>query len=252
MGQAILYEVRDHIAHITLNRPEKKNAINGVMRKELQDAFADVKFNKDVWLAILTGRGDTFCAGKDLFDKMEFDGILMPGEELYEYLRHIYKPIIVALNGPCLAQGAGFAMVADIVLMSERASIGWPQVKRGISSNSGPTYFAHVVPWNLAMGYLMRGTLVSAEDALRMGIANEVVPHDSLPETAQRWASEILANAPLAVQGIKEAARRGEAKAALDRMHIARYVVARVTASQDAKEGIQAFKEKRKPQWKGV
>ncbi len=252
MEPTVLYEVRDHIARVTLNRPEKKNAINGAMRKELQDVFADVKHNPDVWLAILSARGDTFCAGKDLFDKMVFDGTLMPGEELYEYVRQIYKPLIVALNGACLAQGAGFAMIADVVLMSERASIGWPQVKRGIASNSGPTYFAHAVPWNQAMGYLMRGKPVLAQDALRLGIANEVVPHDELEATALRWAAEILDNAPLAVQGIKEAARRGENKAAPDRMNIAKYVVHRVIQSRDAKEGIQAFREKRKPQWQGV
>jgi len=252
MEPTVLYEVRDHIAHVTLNRPAKKNAINGTMRKEVQAAFADVKHNRDVWLAILTGRGDTFCAGKDLFDKLEFDGTLMPGEELYDYMRHIYKPVIVALNGPCLAQGAGFALIADIVLMSERATIGWPQVKRGISSNSGPTYFAHAVPWCQAMGYLMRGVPVPPQDALRMGIVNEVVPHEQLDETALRWARAILDNAPLAVQGIKEAARRGEDMSVLSRMHLAKYIGARVVASEDAREGIQAFKEKRKPQWQGI
>lgn len=248
----VIYEIRDHVAYITLNRPAKKNAIDAAMRREVQDAFADVRFNPEVWAAILTANGDTFCSGKDLFDKLDADGNIMGGDELYDYIRHIYKPLVVALNGPCLAQGAGFAMIADIVIMSERASIGWPQVKRGISSNSGPTYFATAVPWNIAMGYLLRGRPVTPADALRLGVANEVVPHEKLMEVAEQYVREICENAPLAVQGIKESARRGENMPVTARMHIAKYVNKRVAATEDAKEGIRAFKEKRKPVWKGM
>ena len=141
MGEAVIYKVRDHIAYVTLNRPDRKNAINRAMRKEVQDAFVDVRNNPDIWVAILTGNGDTFCAGKDLFEKIPPEmekGDVMSNDELYLYQRNTFKPFVVALNGPCLAQGGGFALNADIVVMSERASIGWPQVKRGISSVSGP------------------------------------------------------------------------------------------------------------------
>ena len=166
-------------------------------------------------------------------------------------MRNIYKPFIVALNGPAISQGGGFAMSADIVVMSERASIGWPHVKRGISGQSGPSFFAHAIPWNQAMGYLMRGRFVSANDALKLGIANEVVPHEKLMETAERWAREITENAPLAVHAIKEAGRRGQGLPVIDRMYMSRDVANRVLLSEDSKEGILAFKEKRKPQWKG-
>ena len=254
MGEAVQYEVRDHVAYITLNRPEKKNALNRAMRKEVQDAFSDVKFNADIWLAILTGNGDTFCSGKDLFEKIPPEmekGDVMSNDELYLFQRNTYKPFIVALNGPCLAQGGGFALNADIIIMSERASIGWPQVKRGISSVSGPCFLPHAISWNIAMGYLMRGKFISAQDAYRLGLANEVVAHEQLMDTAERWAREILENAPLAVQAIKEAGRRGLEVPVDTRVYMARDVANRLLSGEDAREGVLAFREKRKPQWKG-
>jgi enoyl-CoA hydratase/carnithine racemase len=254
MGEAVQYEIRDHIAYITLDRPGRKNALNRAMRKEVQDAFTDVKFNPDIWVAILTANGDTFCSGKDLFEKVPPEmekGDVMSNDELYLFLRNTYKPFIVALNGPCLAQGGGFALNADIIIMSERASIGWPQVKRGISSVSGPCFLPHALTWNIAMGYLMRGRFIDAQEAYRLGLANEVVPHEKLMETAERWAREILENAPLAVHGIKEAGRRGLEVPVDTRVYMARDVANRLLTTEDAKEGVVAFREKRAPQWKG-
>lgn len=252
MGEAVIYEVRDHIAYITLNRPQAKNALNHAMRKELQGAYTDVKFNREIWVAILTGVGDVFCSGKDLFEKAsEEDGSVMSNDELYIFQRHIYKPIIAALNGPCLAQGGGLALNADVIIMSERASFGWPQVKRGISSVSGPTLLAHAIPWTQAMGYLMRARPIPAQECLRLGLANEVVPHEQLLPAAERWAAEILENAPLAVHAIKEAARRSQEIPFEKRVYVARDVANRLLATEDSKEGVLAFKEKRKPQWKG-
>lgn len=254
MGEAVQYEVRGHVAYITLDRPSKKNALNRAMRKEVQDAFTDVKFNPEIWVAILTANGDTFCSGKDLFEKIPPEmerGDVMSNDELYLFLRNTFKPYIVALNGPCLAQGGGFALNADIIIMSERASIGWPQVKRGISSVSGPCFLPHALTWNIAMGYLMRGKYISAEEAYRLGLANEIVPHERLMETAERWAAEILENAPLAVHAIKEAGRRGLEVPIETRVYMARDVANKLLSGEDAEEGIKAFREKRKPVWKG-
>ena len=252
VGEAVRYEVKDHIATITLNRPAKKNAINRAMRREVQDAYTDVKFNPDIWLAIVTAEGDVFCAGKDLLEKgPEEDGKVMSNDELYLFQRGIYKPMICALNGPCFAQGGGFALMSDIIVMSERASIGWPQVRRGISSVSGPTLCAQAIPWPQAMSYLMRGVPIPAEECLRWGLANEIVPHEQLMATALRWAGEILQAAPLAVRAIKEAARRGFELPAEDRIYMARDVANRILHSEDSKEGIDAFREKRQPVWNG-
>lgn len=250
--EATVYEVRGRVAYLTLNRPEKKNAINYAMRKEVQDAYADIKRNPDVWAAIITAAGDVFCSGKDILEKApEDDGRVMSNDELYLYLRHLYKPIICAINGPCLAQGAGFALNSDILIFSERASLGWPQVKRGISSVSGPAMCAHSIPWPQAMSYLMRGKFIPAEECLRLGIANEVVAHEDLLPTAERCAAEILESAPLAVRAIKEAARRGESLGYRDRVYMSRDVANRILHTADSREGVRAFREKRKPEWRG-
>ena len=248
------YEVKDHIARITLNRPEKKNALTRQMRKEIQNALFDVKTNPDIWLAIIDAEGDVFCAGKDLMEQVDpdtDDGTVYSNDELFVYMRTVYKPIIVALQGACMAQGAGFALSSDIVLMTEKASVGWPQVKRGISSVSGPTQGAHAMVWPTAMGYLLRGKQITAQDAFRLGLCNEIVEQDKdkLLGAADRWAGEILENAPLAVQGLKEAARRCLELPLEARLRLARQVADRVLETADSKEGILAFKEKRAPVW---
>lgn len=248
------YEAKDHVARLVLNRPDKKNSLNRQMRKEVQAAFYDIKKDPDIWLAIISAEGDVFCSGKDLMEQVDpvgDDGTVLSNDELFLFQRTVYKPFIAALNGPCLAQGAGFALSSDIVIMAERATIGWPQVKRGISTVSGPSQGVHALPWAVAMGYLLRGRTISAQDALRLGLANEVVPLDDLIPCAERWAAEILENAPLAVQAIKEAGRRGQDLPLDSRMRLARDIADRVLQSQDAKEGILAFKEKRKPRWSG-
>ena len=248
----VIYQVRDHMAWITLNRPEKKNAINRAMRKQWGDAYRDVKYNPDVWVAIITAKGDVFCAGKDLVEKApEDDGEVLSNDDLYVLQRSIYKPIICALNGPCLAQGAGATFNADIVIMSERASFGFPQVKRGISSVAGPVMLPEYLTWPQAMGYMMRGASIPASECLRLGLANEVVPHDELLPTAERWAREILECAPVAVRAIKEAARRSRGLPTETRQYMARDIANRVLHSEDAKEGLLAFKEKRTPRWVG-
>jgi|KBSMisStaDraftv2_1062788.scaffolds.fasta_scaffold47891_3 enoyl-CoA hydratase/carnithine racemase len=242
-----------HIARLTLARPDKRNALNRRMRQEVQAAFYEVETNRDLWLCIVDAEGDVFCSGKDLFEKVdptEDDGLVLSNDDLFLYQRQIYKPFILAADGPCLAQGAGFALSSDIVIMTESASIGWPQVKRGISTVSGPSQGLHALPWQVGMGFLLRGKFISAHDAFRFGICNEVTTREDLLPCAYRWAAEIMENAPLAVQAVKEAGRRGQELPIEPRMRLARDIANRVLSTDDAKEGIAAFREKRKPQWK--
>jgi enoyl-CoA hydratase/carnithine racemase len=250
--EAIRFEVKDHIATITLNRPDKMNALNRAMRKELQDAFREVKYDPEIWICILTAEGKAFCSGKDLLEKLpEEDGLVFSNDELYMFERTIYKPIITAINGVCLAQGGGLALGSDIRIMADHAVFGWPQVKRGISSVSGPTMFATEVPLAVALKYLMRGVPMTAQEALDLHVVHEVVPLADLMTTAHRWAHEIMQAAPLAVQGIKEAAVRSQGLPLDERILMARGVANRVLLSEDSKEGILAFKEKRPPRWSG-
>jgi enoyl-CoA hydratase/carnithine racemase len=248
------YAVEDRIAHLTLARPNKRNALNRQMRKEVQAAFYDVETNPNAWLCIIDADGDVFCSGKDLLEKVdpaEEDGLVLSNDDLFLYQRNVYKPFILAADGPCLAQGAGFALSSDIVIMTERAAIGWPQVLRGISTVSGPSQGLHALPWQAGMGYLLRGKFISAHDALRFGICNEITTREDLLPCAYRWAAEILASAPLAVQAVKEAGRRTQDLPLEPRMRLARDIANRVLLSDDAKEGITAFREKRSPQWRG-
>jgi enoyl-CoA hydratase/carnithine racemase len=247
------YVVEGPIARLTLARPEKKNALNREMRREVQAAFHDVETNASVWICIIDAEGDVFCSGKDLVEKLdpaEDDGLVLSNDDLFLYQRNIYKPFIIAADGPCLAQGAGFALSSDIVIMTESAAIGWPQVLRGISTVSGPSQGLHALPWQTGMGFLLRGRFISAKDAYRFGICNEITTREDLLPCANRWAAEILESAPLAVQAVKEAGRRGQDLSLEPRMRLARDIANRVLVTEDAKEGIAAFKEKRKPKWK--
>lgn len=252
MGEAIKFETDNHIARVTLARPDKMNSLNRAMRQELWDTLQAIKADDDVWAVVLTGEGKAFCSGKDILEQPSPEDETVPtNDDNYLLQRRLYKPIIAAINGPCLAQGAGLALLSDIRIMSENATFGWPQVRRGISSVSGPTLFAREVPLAQAAKFILRGIPMSPEEALGLGVVNEVVPPDQLMDTAYRYANEILEAAPTAVQGMKEAAVRSQELGFEDRIQMAREVADRVRLTDDAKEGILAFKEKRPPVWSG-
>ena len=157
--ETVLYDVRDRVAHIRLNRPEKLNAINAQMREELFEAFEDVERNPDVWVAIVSGGERAFSVGHDLA-QMATGGVAgaRTTDDLYAYQLSIYKPIIAAIDGYCMAQGAGIALCSDVRIATSRVQFGWPQVKRGISSMSGPCLLAHRIP--LARALEVRGLRV--------------------------------------------------------------------------------------------
>jgi E-phenylitaconyl-CoA hydratase len=248
---AVRYEVDGHLARIILNRPEKMNAINAEMRQGLIDAFTDVRDNDDVWLAILTGEGKAFCAGRDLVERVD-KGDHLPGPttaDIYTLQSQTYKPVLAAINGVCMAQGCGLALSSDILIAAESARFGWPQVKRGISSISGPTLLARLVPHNIAMEYLFTGEPMDAATALRIGIINRVVPDGEARNAIEELAAQILKNAPLAVRAMKEATLKTRHLRADDAYLVGRFLLEQVDASQDSREGLLAFKEKRAPVW---
>ena len=249
------YEVRDRIAYITMNRPEKLNAMTHEMLQGLWDAFTDLRDNDDVWLGIVTGEGRAFSVGHDLVE-MSAGGKMADTQgstdELYYFMAtEIWKPIIAAVNGICLAQGAGIALGADIRVAADSAQFGWPQVKRGISSISGPVILSQRVPIGKALEILLTGDFIDAAEALELGLVNYVVPDDQVMNKAEELAGKILENAPLAVRGIKEAAVRGLDLALKDRLEVATNIYDRLQDSEDAKEGLAAFHEKRPPIFRG-
>ncbi len=243
------FEVRNRVAYITLNRPEQLNAIDLEMRGLLYEAWQEVKFNPDIWMAVVTGTGRSFSTGHDL--KEQGFGRVDRTEDLYLDQRNVFKPIVAAINGICLAQACGIMFLSDIRIASERAQIGWPQVKRGISSVSGPTLLAHAVPLNIALEVILTGDFIDAQRALQLGIVNKVVPHEQLMPETEALVAKLMDNAPLAMRALKEAAVRGQNLALPERIRMANLISRGISGSADSKEGIQAFIEKRAPVWQG-
>jgi enoyl-CoA hydratase/carnithine racemase len=258
MGNTVLLEVRNRVAYVTLNRPEKLNAVNNEMIADLFETFDEVNQNPDIWVVLLTGAGRAFCTGHDLVmgRQERADGDKPPRgdtDDLYVYLSRTWKPIVAAINGYCLAQGGGLALLSDIRIASDTAQFGWPQVRRGIASISGPTILSHYVPLGSALKFLFTGELCDAQEAYRIGLVQEVVPLDKVLERADAVARGIAENsAPLAVRAIKEAAITGLAIGDFaDRVANSRRTMMEMGETEDKQEGLDAFAQKRKPVFKG-
>jgi enoyl-CoA hydratase/carnithine racemase len=248
----VIYQVTDKVARITMNRPDKLNAINVEMRNELYAALVNANNDPDVWILVIGGAGGNFSPGHDLTEIRAAAGESGPTiDDLYLYLANIYKPTVSSISGYCLAQGGGIALCTDIRIATENARFGWPQVRRGISSISGPALLAHHIPMNFALEALLTGELISAEDALRWGMLNRVVPGDQLDATVDQVVAKLRANAPLAMRAVKEATVRGRGMGINERVRLASLLLDAVNATEDAKEGIAAFVEKRAPVWQG-
>ena len=252
MADEVIYEIKEGIAYITMNRPEKMNAIDPAMRELLWDAFQDVQNNSEVRCAIVTGAGRAFSTGHDLVAMAA--GHANEGHstgDLYVVQSQIWKPIIAAINGICLAQGCGIALGSDIRIASSKAEFGWPQAKRGIASVSGPALLSQVVPRNIAFEFLFTGDFVNAEKALQLMLVNYVVEPEDVMSKAKEIADKIVANAPLSIAAIKEASIKGADMGLEERVKYAGQKRNEILETEDAKEGVLAFAEKRAPVWKG-
>jgi enoyl-CoA hydratase/carnithine racemase len=249
----LLYEVRDKVAYITFNRPEKKNAINKDMAAAFYDALEDVRKNPDVWVCLITGKGKDFSTGHDLTWMSPDIGSGRSAENIFEHLMTIWKPTLSAINGYCLAQGVGFALSCDIRMAADNAQLGWPHAKLNIPSTSGTCILSRMIPFNIAMEYLYTGEFMSAQEALRLNLVNRVVPADKLLEEADRFIhTKILPNAPLAMRAMKELAVRGRDMTFPDQVRFAGLFRNKMESSKDMKEGIAAFLEKRTPKFEGA
>ena len=252
MADEVIYEIKEGIAYITLNRPEKLNAIDPPMRQQLWDAFQDVDKNTTVRCAIVTGAGRAFSTGPALVAMASGGANEGPSTgDLYVVQSNIWKPIIAAINGVCLAQGCGIALGSDIRIASSKAEFGWPQAKRGIASVSGPALLSQVVPRNIAFEFLFTGDFVNADKALELMLVNYVVDPEQVMAKAEEIAQKITANAPLSLAAIKEASIKGSEMGLEERVKFAQEKRNEVLESEDAKEGVLAFAEKRAPVWKG-
>lgn len=255
---ALIYEKKDKIAYITINRPEAMNAMDPETYTELSKAWIDVRDDPDVWVAIITGARDkAFSAGADLkktigrpveawhFWQTQEEQILNRGLELW-------KPVIAAVNGYCLAGGMTLLLATDIRIAAEHATFGLSEVSRGIlPGNGGTQRTIQQLPYPVAMYFLLTGERMDAEEALRAGLVNKVVPLSELMAEAERIARKICENAPLAVRAIKELAVRGQYLSIEQGLRLEQAIQRVLSTTDDASEGPKAFAEKRKPSYTG-
>lgn len=247
------YEVKDKLAFITLNRPEKMNAINEEMVGLMFDILDEVSRDEGVWACIITGEGKAFSSGHDLtYFAGERTQEARAVSDLYQVILELPRPCFAAINGICLAGGAGIALSTDIRLMAEGAKLGWPQVKRGVSSVSGPFLLANLVPRNIAYEILFTGEFISAHKARELGLINHVVPEgrDTLEQT-EALARQVMKNAPLAIRAIKDFTVRARHLSNSDALRMGDFFFKKLVDSEDGQEGLAAFLEKREPRWKG-
>jgi dehydration protein DpgD len=259
----VKYEKRGHLAYVTINRPEVMNSIHPPCSIEMDRVWDDFIADKNAWVAIVTGAGEkAFSAGNDLKFTAEHPEMFRGGGA--EAMRSkggfagitsrfdIIKPIIAAVNGFALGGGFEIALACDIIVAAEHARFGLPEPRVGLMAAAGGVHrLPRHIPLKIAMGMLLTGKHITAPEAHRWGIVNEVVAMKDLMATAERWANEIAECSPLSVQASKEAALGGLGIPLKDAMEKRFEGAARLFRSKDVIEGPLAFAQKRKPQWSG-
>lgn len=255
---ALQFEVTDHIATLTINRPEVMNAMDPETYRQLSEAWIEVRDNPDIWVAIITGAGDrAFTAGADLRTTIPsqpavWELWLTQKEQLLNRGLEVWKPVIAAVNGYCLGGGMTLLFATDIRIAAEHATFGLSEVKRGILPGNGGTQRAlRQLPYPIAMELLLLGERISAEEARRYGLINKVVPRERLMPTAWDYARRLCENPPLAMQAIKELAVRSQYLHLTDGLRLESVVQHVLRQTEDAKEGVRAFAEKRRPSFRG-
>lgn len=262
----------DHITWITIDRPEARNALDLYHFRDLAAAWRRFRDDDQAWVAIVTGVEDAFMAGADLKTYIpqitelhrkikagesegvdEIDGCkLSDGTESVLRDFPLYKPVIAAVNGPCVAGGMEMLGGADIRIATPDATFGVMEPKRGLFAGGGTTVrLPRQIAFPAAMEFLLTAERFPAERALQLGLINEIVPPEQLRERALEWAHRITANAPLAVQATKESVLRGLALDMDAAYKLEAKLAAKVFSSEDAKEGPAAFAAKRQPRWQG-
>lgn len=252
----LLLEIVDHIAHVTLDRPERLNALSTGLISDLIATFDRLSVDDDVWAVLITGSGSrAFSAGIDLKEMGEADGakrlpaLPMGGTQrnVFEVILECAKPVVAALNGVAVGGGCEIALACDIRLAADHVSIGLPEAKRGMGANFGCQLLPRIVPRGIAYELLYTGELISAEEARRWGLVNRVVPAESLAEDAEALCRRLVANAPLTLRRYKAMIGKGGdlPLAAALRLHVG----PNPYHSEDRAEGVAAFLEKRDPVW---
>ena len=248
------YEKKGRIALVTIDRPESMNALHPPATAELNAIWDDFQNDPELWVGILTGAGDrAFSAGNDLKYLAQHGRPASPSQTGFGGLTSrfdLWKPVIAAVNGYALGGGFEMALACDIIVAAEHAQFGLPEPKRGLLAGAGGVHrLPRQIPQKLALGMILTARHITAREAERYGLVNEVVPADQLLAAAERWANEILECAPISIRASKQSVYQGlglPLDAAIERLY---HELAVMRTSEDTKEGPRAFAEKRRPVW---
>jgi enoyl-CoA hydratase len=255
----IRYEKKNQIAFITIARPKVLNALNAPTMQELEHAFQSVRDDDDVRVAILTGEGEkAFVAGADIneftaLNAVGAEGLAARGQALFSLVENCGKPVIAAINGFALGGGDELALACSFRIASENARFGQPEIKLGIIPGYGGTQrLARLIGKGRALQIILTGDMIKADEALRIGLVNEVVAAAELMPRAEALAVKIIANAPIAARYCLEAENKGMDMTLAEGLAHEAALFGLCFATADKKEGTGAFLEKRAPQFKGV
>jgi enoyl-CoA hydratase/carnithine racemase len=254
----ILFEKKNSIAYVTINRPKVLNALNMATMEELRAAFHDTKNDASTRVVIMTGAGEkAFIAGADIGELSKQDAVNAKeythrGQSVLNLIENLGKPVIACINGFALGGGCEIAMACTMRLASENAKLGQPEVKLGIIPGYGGSQrLPRLVGKGIAMQHLLTGEMITAQEAQRIGLVNEVVALAELMPRAEAIAQKIIANAPLAIQYTMEAVNKGMEMTLQEGLYLEAVLFGIACATEDKNEGTKAFLEKRPAQFKG-
>lgn len=264
LARPIDVSIDQHVARITINRPERMNAFDSDTHVAFSEAIDRVENDDDIWVAVITGAGErSFCAGRDLKYTAELnaagdaeraaDAAKLARATRLQDRFDLTKPFIARVNGFALGGGLELALACDIIVCADHVELGLPEPRRGLIAGAmGVHRLPRQIPHHLAMGYLLTGRHFSAARAYEMGLVNEVAPSDQLDAVVDSWVADILACSPVAVRATKQSAQGARHLSLADaNRHVAPWE-ARRRSSDDAREGPRAFAEKRSPRWTGT